>query len=103
SLARFCPSCGETLPSADIATLIAGDATALSLEDRGSAGKPATAATGTRASTSSHTSSSPCFTRAGSCPDHCWRVAIALSLCSGREAWVRSIVLTTSHSDNRWH
>jgi len=58
SLARFCPSCGETLPSADIATLIAGDATALSLEDRGSAGKPATAATGTRASTSSHTSSS---------------------------------------------
>lgn len=57
-LARFCPSCGETLPSADIATLIAGDATALSLEDRGSAAKPATAATGARASTSSHTSSS---------------------------------------------
>lgn len=63
SLARFCPSCGATLPSSDIPTILAGDATALSVEEKGSAMQPQTAAAAaakaTRSSSrASHTASS---------------------------------------------
>lgn len=67
STSRFCSSCGATLPSADVATIIS-DETALSLEDRPAATTPlaATAAKSARAGIkSSHSASSSALLNAG--------------------------------------
>lgn len=63
SLARFCSSCGATLPSSDVPTILGNDATALGLEEKGSAvAAQVAAAAGAKAargsSRSSHTTSS---------------------------------------------
>jgi serine/threonine protein kinase len=67
SLARFCATCGATLPSSDVATLIPNDATALSTDDQGGAAvKPATLPKSARStSKSSHPSSSAAMLHAG--------------------------------------
>ena len=67
STARFCSSCGATLPSADVATLVSNE-TALGLEDRPVARTPsaATAAKSVRSGTkSSHSASSSALLNAG--------------------------------------
>src|SRR5690242_5211581 len=67
STARFCSSCGATLPSSDVATMIS-DETALSLEDRPLAKTPsaATAAKSARMSAkSSHSATSSALLNAG--------------------------------------
>lgn len=65
SLARFCSSCGATLPSSDVPTILGNDATALSLEEKRpampaqTAAAAATAAKPTRSgSRASHATSS---------------------------------------------
>ena len=67
STARFCSSCGATLPSSDIATLVS-DETALSLEDRPAVKTPsaATAARSVRSGIkSSHSATSSALLNAG--------------------------------------
>lgn len=67
STARFCSSCGATLPSADVATIIS-DETALSLEDRPVAKTPSAATAAKSARTgikSSHSGSSSALLNAG--------------------------------------
>ena len=102
STARFCSSCGATLPSADVATIIS-DETALSLEDQPVPKTPsgATAAKSARTGIkSSHSASSSALLNAGRfLPGSLLAETLyALWLFLDEAAWVRCIALMTS----RW-